>query len=155
MGLPVGRPSTVGERVSGPAPAADAPRADSWHSDVPFNGQVPVQTAGGTYAWIGQGAPTPVTKSDFASVTVAGAKAGGIVVLTEELVEAARESPSALAVMREEMINGVGSNFLMGSLIDPAIAAVADVSPGQHHERRGDVGVGGHVSSECGDGFKR
>jgi hypothetical protein len=93
---------------------------------VPFNVSVPAQTAGGTFGWIGQGAPAPVTKPDFASVTLAGAKAGGIVVLTEELVE--HSSPLAVAVTREEMINGC-QQFLDGQFIDPAVAAVANVSP--------------------------
>jgi hypothetical protein len=65
---------------------------------------------------------------DFASVTVTGTKAGGIVVLTKDLVARASESPSALAIMREEMINDVGG-FLDVQFQDPAVAAVANVSP--------------------------
>ena len=148
VGLPAGSPSTVGERVSGPAPAADAHRADSRSAP----GAVQRQRAGADgrrHVWLdrsrGAGA---VTKSDFASVTLAGAKAGGIVVLTEELVEAARESPSAVAVMREEMINGVGG-FLDVQFQDPAIAAVANVSPASITNGAGNSVSCGHVAANA------
>ena len=94
--------------------------------EVPFNVTVPAQTAGSVFSWIGQGAPAPVTKSDFSSVTVPFAKAGGLVVISEELAELS--SPPAIALMREEMINGC-QQFLDGQFIDPAVAAVANVSP--------------------------
>jgi hypothetical protein len=53
---------------------------------VPFNVSMPAQTAGGTYKWVGQGKLKPVTNAQYASVTLAFAKASGIIVLTEELV---------------------------------------------------------------------
>ncbi len=94
--------------------------------EVPLNVSVRAQTTGGTYGWVGQGAPTSVTKSDFASVTLTAAKAGGIVVVSRELAELS--TPSAIAVMREEMLRGT-QQFLDGQFIDPAVAAVANVSP--------------------------
>lgn len=93
---------------------------------VPFNVSVPSQTTGGTYAWVGQNKPKPVTKADFATISVPFAKAAGIIVLTEELVKIS--SPSAEALVREEMIGGM-AQFLDTQFTDPAITAVANVNP--------------------------
>ena len=93
---------------------------------VPFNVSVPSQTGGGTYSWVGQGNAKPVTSAAFATVSVPFAKAAGIIVLTEELVRLS--SPSAEAAVREEMIAGM-AQFLDSQLVDPAVAAVANVNP--------------------------
>lgn len=94
--------------------------------NVPFNISVPSQTGGGTYGWVGEGAAKPVTALSFATVTLPFAKVAGIVVLTQELVKFS--SPSAEAVVRESMIAGI-AQFLDQQFTDPAIAAVANVSP--------------------------
>jgi HK97 family phage major capsid protein/HK97 family phage prohead protease len=93
---------------------------------VPFNTAVPAQTGGGAYSWVGQGNAKPVTQATFATVTVPFAKAAGIIVLTEELVKLS--TPSAEAVVRQEMIDGMAA-FLDTQLVDPAVAAVANVNP--------------------------
>jgi HK97 family phage major capsid protein/HK97 family phage prohead protease len=93
---------------------------------VPFNSAIPVQTAGGTYGWVGQGAPKPVTKLGFGTQTLGIAKAAGIVVLTEELVRLS--NPQAEDVVRRDMIAGI-AQFLDQQFVDPAVAAVANVSP--------------------------
>ena len=93
---------------------------------VPFNVSVPTQTTGGTYGWVGQNKPKPVTKADYASVTVPFAKAAGIIVISEEL--AMLSSPSAEGLVREEMIAGMGQ-FLDTQFVDPAVAVAANVSP--------------------------
>lgn len=93
---------------------------------VPFNTQVPVQTAGGSYGWVGQGAGKPVTALTFASVRVDMTKAAGIVVLTEELVRSS--NPSAERVVRDDMIAGIAA-FLDAQFIEPSVAAVAGVNP--------------------------
>ena len=93
---------------------------------VPFNVSVPAQTTGGTYAWVGQNKPKPVTKADYATVTVPFAKAAGIIVLSEELVMLS--TPSAENLVREEMIAGM-STFLDQQFNDPAVTAVANVNP--------------------------
>jgi HK97 family phage major capsid protein/HK97 family phage prohead protease len=93
---------------------------------VPFNVSVPTQTTGGTYGWVGQNKPKPVTKADFSTVTVPFAKAAGIIVLSEELVKLS--TPSAETLVREEMIAGM-AQFLDGQFQDPAVAAVAGVNP--------------------------
>jgi HK97 family phage major capsid protein/HK97 family phage prohead protease len=93
---------------------------------VPFNTSVPVQTAGGSYGWVGQAKPKPVTKLGFGLAKLDMSKASGIIVLTEELVRTS--NPSAEAVCRADMIAGIAA-FLDAQFIDPAVAAVANVNP--------------------------
>jgi HK97 family phage major capsid protein len=93
---------------------------------VPFNISMPSQTAGGTYSWVGEGAAKPVTRPTYATVTLGMAKAAGIIVITKEL---ARSSvPSAQAAVRDEMIAGM-QQYLDNQFVDPAVAAVSNVSP--------------------------
>jgi len=94
---------------------------------VPFNVSVAAQTGGGTYAWVGQGAPKPVGKLTFATVNLGITKCAGIIVITEEL--ARNSSPDAEEVIRRDMIAGIAA-FLDAEFIDPTKAAVAGVSPG-------------------------
>jgi HK97 family phage major capsid protein len=94
---------------------------------VPFNVSVPAQTGGGTYQWVGQGAPKPVGKLAFSTITLSILKCAGIIVITEEL--ARTSTPSAEEVIRRDMIAGIAA-FLDTQFIDPAQAAVAGVSPG-------------------------
>ena len=94
---------------------------------VPFNVSVAAQTGSGTYQWVGQGAPKPVGKLAFATVTLGITKCAGIIVITEEL--ARTSSPDAEQVIRNDMIAGI-AQFLDTEFIDPAKAAVAGVSPG-------------------------
>jgi HK97 family phage major capsid protein/HK97 family phage prohead protease len=93
---------------------------------VPFNTKVPSQTAGGTYGWVGEAKPKPVTKLAFSAETLGVTKAAGIIVLTEELVRLS--NPSAENLVRADMIAGI-AQFLDAQFIDPAIAAVAGVNP--------------------------
>jgi HK97 family phage major capsid protein len=94
---------------------------------VPFNVSVASQTGGGTYQWVGQGAPKPVGKLQFGTITLTILKAAGIIVITEEL--ARTSTPSAEEVIRRDMIAGIAA-FLDTEFIDPTKAAVAGVSPG-------------------------
>ena len=109
--------------------------------NVPFNASVPVQSAGGSYGWVGQGAPKPVTKLGFGSVTMPITKAAGILVLTEELVRLS--SPSAEDVCRADMIAGITA-FLDHQFIDPAVAPVANISPGSITNGVTPIPSGGH-----------
>jgi HK97 family phage major capsid protein/HK97 family phage prohead protease len=93
---------------------------------VPFNVSMPAQTAGGTYKWVGQGKMKPVTNAQYAAVTLAFAKAAGIIVLTEELVR--MSTPSAEAAVRDELVKGAQA-FLDGQFVDSTVAAVANVNP--------------------------
>jgi HK97 family phage major capsid protein/HK97 family phage prohead protease len=94
---------------------------------VPFNVSVASQTGGGTYQWVGQGAPKPVGKLQFGTTTLSILKCAGIIVITEEL--ARTSTPSAEEVIRRDMIAGIAA-FLDTEFIDPTKAAVAGVSPG-------------------------
>lgn len=93
---------------------------------VPFNTKVPSQTAGGSYGWVGESKPKPVTKLAFSAETLGITKAAGLIILTEELVRLS--NPSAEALARNDMINGI-ARFLDQQFIDPAVAAVAGVNP--------------------------
>jgi HK97 family phage prohead protease/HK97 family phage major capsid protein len=94
--------------------------------DVPFNTKVPSQTAGGTYSWVGEQKPKPVSKLSFSSETVGVNKVAGIIVLTEELVRLS--NPKAEDLVRRDMIAGI-AQFIDQQFIDPAVAAVATVNP--------------------------
>jgi HK97 family phage major capsid protein/HK97 family phage prohead protease len=93
---------------------------------VPFNTKVPSQTAGGTYGWVGEAKPKPLTKLAFSSVSLTWSKVAGIIVITEEL--ARLSSPNAEMLVRNDMIAGI-AQFLDQQFIDPAVAAVAGVNP--------------------------
>jgi HK97 family phage major capsid protein len=93
---------------------------------VPFNTKVPAQVGGGTYGWVGEAKPKPVTKLQFSSLTVPMHKTAGIIVITEEL--ARLSTPSAEDVARADMIAGITA-FVDAAFISPTAAAVAGVSP--------------------------
>jgi HK97 family phage major capsid protein/HK97 family phage prohead protease len=94
---------------------------------VPFNCKVPSQTAGGTYGWVGESKPKPVTKLAFTATSLGITKVAGIIVLTEELVRLS--NPSAETLVRNDMVQGI-ARFIDAQFIDPAIAAVAGTNPG-------------------------
>ena len=93
---------------------------------VPFNTQMVLQTGGGTYKWVGQGAPKPVGKLAFTTVALQFSKAAGIIVITMELAKLSQ--PSAEETIRDDMIKGMAA-FLDSQFIDPAVAVVTNVSP--------------------------
>jgi HK97 family phage major capsid protein/HK97 family phage prohead protease len=93
---------------------------------APFMTQVPIQTGGGTYGWVGEGAPKPVGKLALSTVALQFSKAAGIIVITQELARLSQ--PSAEKLVRDDMIAGMAA-FLDLQFIDPAVAAIANVSP--------------------------
>jgi HK97 family phage major capsid protein len=93
---------------------------------VPFNTKVPAQSGGGTYGWVGEAKPKPVTKLAFTSANLGYTKAAGIIVLTDELVRLS--TPSAETLARNDMVRGI-AQFLDAQFIDPAVAAVAGTNP--------------------------
>jgi HK97 family phage major capsid protein len=92
-----------------------------------LNVAVTAQTAWGTYGWTGQGKPIAVTKIDLATVTLGIAKAVGIIVVTEELINLSQ--PGAETLLRDELAAGL-AQFTDAQFVDPSVAAVTDVSPG-------------------------
>jgi len=111
--IELSRPATLLGRIPGLKP-------------VPFNVSMPIQTAGGTYRWVGQGKAKPVGTLQFSSTSLGPAKVAGIIVLTEELVKSS--SPSAEAIVREDMVAGI-ARYLDEQFTDPAVAEVPGVSP--------------------------
>jgi len=93
---------------------------------IPFNTKVPAQSAGGSYGWVGEAKPKPVTKLAFTSTSLSITKVAGIIVLTQELIKLS--NPSAEALVRNDMIKGIAA-YLDQQLTDPAVAAVAGVNP--------------------------
>src|SRR5215471_11733633 len=94
---------------------------------VPPNMSVPMQTGGGTYQWLGQNAPTPLSAMAFATTTLGIAKCSGLVVITDELARVS--SPDAAVVVRNDLAAGIAA-FTDVEFINPARAPVAGVSPG-------------------------
>ncbi len=94
--------------------------------NVPFNIRVASQSSGSTVGWVGEAAPKPVGELGFGSVQLGHAKAAGIIVITMEL--ARFSSPSAEALVRNDLVAEM-VKFLDQQFIDPAVAAVANVSP--------------------------
>lgn len=93
---------------------------------VPFDVQVPKQTGGGVYRWVGEGAPKPVGQLVFTTVALPHYKIAGILTFTVEL--ARNSSPDAEATFRDEMIAGI-SQYMDAQFLDPAVALVVGVNP--------------------------
>lgn len=93
---------------------------------VPFQVRVPKQTSGGDAYWVGEGAPKPVTKFDFGSVSLGNHKVATIAVITKEL--ARFSSPSAELLVRNALAAAVSERVDI-DFIDPSASAVAGVNP--------------------------
>lgn len=93
---------------------------------VPFNVSVPGQTSGGTGYWVGEGAPKPVTKFDFARTTIPFAKVANIAVLTEELIRFS--NPAAEMLVRDALAEALIAKLDV-DFVDPAKAISAGISP--------------------------
>lgn len=95
-------------------------------TQVPFNVRMSGADQGTSAYWVGQGKPVPVSKMHTLEVTLAIAKAAGLVVLTEELVRSSQ--PSAELIVRNDLMKAI-AQFLDVQFVDPGFAAVANVSP--------------------------
>lgn len=93
---------------------------------VPFNINVPRQTAGTSVNWVGEGQPKPLTKGAFDTVQLRWSKIAGIVAFTQELVRFS--NPSAEAVIRTDLTAAV-AQFIDEQFLDPSKGEVANVSP--------------------------
>jgi len=93
---------------------------------VPFNVRILGQTTGGSGYWVGQAAPKPVTKFDFAPTKLGWAKVANIAVLSQELVRFS--NPSAEMLVRDALAAALIER-LDTDFVDPTKALVADVSP--------------------------
>jgi len=93
---------------------------------VPPNVRMVSQTSGGAANWVGQAKPKPLTKFDFAPITLGIAKLAAIAVIADEL--AMLSAPSAETVVRDSLAGAVVQKQ-DHDFIDPAKAAVPNVSP--------------------------
>jgi HK97 family phage major capsid protein len=89
---------------------------------VPFNVQIPVQTAGSLVAWVGETSPKPVGELAFTSVTLGYSKVAGIVVISEEL--ARLSTPSAEETVRTDLVAAI-SEFIDQQFLSESVAASA------------------------------
>lgn len=92
---------------------------------IPFNTAVPLRTGAGTFQWVGEAAPKPVTSETFDRVTLLWNKAAAITVITQEL--ARFSSPSAEAEISNSMRETI-TRFLDLAFISSA-AEVSGVAP--------------------------
>jgi len=93
---------------------------------VPFNVHIRGQTSGGSGYWVGQGKPKPLTKFDYNDAYLGWAKVANIAVFSEELERFS--DPSAQVLIRDGLA-GALIERLDTDFVDPAKAAVANVSP--------------------------
>lgn len=92
---------------------------------VPATVKVPAQTSLGTYSWVKQGEPKPVTRIDWTSLTLPLGKMQGTVIVEREL---AKLAPGTESAMTQALTGGLMS-FQDRQLLDPAVAAVPDKNP--------------------------
>ena len=93
---------------------------------VPFRVPLIGQTSGGDGYWVGEGAPKPLTKFDFARTTLEPTKVANIAVATMETLR--DSSPSAEAIIRDQLAAALVAR-LDTDFVSPTKAAVAGVSP--------------------------
>ena len=92
---------------------------------VPFNISVTLQSGGGTYQYVGEGAAKPVSKLTIGSATLRFEKAAGIIAITQEL--ARFSNPSAELIVRDDMVRGMANFF--DTIFVSNTAAVSNVQP--------------------------
>ncbi len=93
---------------------------------VPFNVKVQRQTGGSTVAWVGEGAPKPMTSLAFDTVSLTYSKIAGIIALTDELVKLS--SPAADQIVRDDLAKAI-VQYMDSAFVDPTKSAVTGVSP--------------------------
>ena len=94
--------------------------------NVPFRTPLIGQTSGGDGYWVGEGQAKPLTKFDFSRTTLAPLKVANIAVATMEVIR--DSSPAADGIIRDQLAAALRERLDI-DFIDPAKAAVTDVSP--------------------------
>lgn len=118
---------------------------------MPFGVRAPRATSGSAVGWIGQGRPMIVSEMSFESMTFATSKIGGIVVLTKELATAG--DPDSAQLIRQDLSAAV-AQFSDQSFLDPALAAVDDVSPASITNGASSVASTGTTAAAFRDDFR-
>lgn len=93
---------------------------------VPFNVSVPAQTGGGTYNWVGENRPKPVSGLTLATAVVRLNKISGIIPYTKEALRLS--DPSIETTVRNDMVRGT-ADFMDAQFIDPAVHLSIGVNP--------------------------
>lgn len=90
---------------------------------VPFNVDIPVQTAGSTVNWVGEAAVKPVGELAFTTAHFGFSKVAGIVVISEEL--ARLSSPAAEATVGTDLRNAI-AEFIDKQFLSESVASTAN-----------------------------
>jgi hypothetical protein len=93
---------------------------------VPFMAPVPLQTTNGTFVWVAQNQPKPVTKLGFQSTTLPVGTIAGIIALSQELVKLA--VPGSESAMQDALVGGLVA-FQDGQMLDPTVTEIANTRP--------------------------
>jgi hypothetical protein len=113
---------------------------------VPFNVRTPTQTGGGTYFWVAQNTPKPITKLAFAQgIVLPPLKAEGLVVVTRELAELV--TPGTETALRDTLVEGLTS-FTDHAMLDPAVAAVGGQTPASLTNGLTPIAASGNVDTD-------
>lgn len=88
---------------------------------VPFNSKILSQLTGGTAAWVGEGAPKPLTNPTYGEVEIKEHKLAAITVYTQELMR--RSDPAIDVLVRDDLIEA--SKTLIDNTFLDAVAASA------------------------------
>lgn len=94
--------------------------------NAPFNVRIPLQTAGASVGWVGQGASVKASALALNETTIKMTKVAGIVAVSSELIRSS--DPAAEELVQADLIAGI-AQFSDEQLLNPAKAEVADVSP--------------------------
>jgi len=93
---------------------------------VPFNTKFPRATSATSGAFVAQGAPIPMSKQAFDSLTLPFAKVNALTVVTDELVHSPEYQAAAL--ISADLASSV-SSAMDYQFTNPDLAGVADTSP--------------------------
>ena len=115
---------------------------------VPFNVAIAGQTSGGLGYWVGQGKAKPLTKFDFDRQILGWSKVAAISVITDEL--ARFSSPSAEQLVRDSLRDALVERLDI-DFVDPAHAAIVDVSPASITNGVPPIASGGATADDIRD----
>lgn len=115
----------VGEYIEMLRPASIVGRIPNLRR-VPFNVTVPVQNGGGTYGWVGENRPKPVSGLSLTTAVVRLTKIAGIIPYTKEALRLS--DPSIETVVRNDMIAGT-ARFMDAQFVDPTVHESISVNP--------------------------
>lgn len=93
---------------------------------VPFRVNVPAQTGGATFGWVGEKQAKPVSEQAFATVNLDENKVAGICVISKELMKFG--FPNAEQIITNSMVRDC-AQFIDSQLLDPAVHLSTGVNP--------------------------